>query len=217
MITPVTRRPHIAIVCGSLCAASLVACSRSSPARDTGTHDTTAQSTGAPSASARDSIPPGIVRIDPRDTAAYSSAGPQAVAAVAKCKPPACRPDIFRGPGNGELTVGLDSGRADEQQWHTPAETPPPGGSAYQDSSWRAILTKWERQKPQRLLLVDTVPRTYAYVRDHVSMASVWGLQILPPDKAEALSSNPAAANGAYLIITKGHVPHTTPRLNARP
>ncbi|MGH7621737.1 MAG: hypothetical protein ACREMU_05305 [Gemmatimonadaceae bacterium] len=93
----------------------------------------------------------------------------------------------------------------------------PPGGIARQDSLWRATLAKWEREKPQRLLLVDTVPRTYAYARDHVSMSSVWGMQILTPDRAQALSSNPAAANGAYLIITKGHVPHTTPNLNARP
>ena len=217
MITPVNRRPHNAIVCVCLGLASLVACGRSSPARDAVTHDSTAHSTSAPVASTRDSTSSGVVRIDPHDTAAYASAGPEALAAVAKCKPPACRPDIFRGPHNGELTVGLDSGHGGEYQWHTPAETPPPGGSAYQDSSWHALLTKWERDKPQRLLLIDTVPRTYAYARDHVSMASVWGLQILPPDKAEALSSDPAAANGAYLIITKGHVPHTTPALNARP
>ena len=96
-------------------------------------------------------------------------------------------------------------------------KTPPPGGDARQDSLWRATLAKWEREKPRRLLLIDTVPRTYAYARDHISMASIWGLQILTPDRAKALSSDPAAANGAYLIITKGHVPHTTPRLNVRP
>lgn len=93
----------------------------------------------------------------------------------------------------------------------------PPGGDARQDSLWRATLAKWEREKPQRLLLVDTVPRTYDYARDHIRMSSIWGLQILTPDRAKALSSNPAAANGAYLIITKGHVPHTAPNLNARP
>lgn len=93
----------------------------------------------------------------------------------------------------------------------------PPGGNARQDSLWRATLTKWEQEKPQKLLLIDTVPRTYTYARDHISMSAIWGLQILTPDRAKALSSDPAAANGAYLIITKGHVPHTTPNLNARP
>jgi len=103
------------------------------------------------------------------------------------------------------------------QQETVTVKTPPPGGDARQDSLWRATLSKWEREKPRRLLLIDTVPRTYAYARDHISMASIWGLQILTPDRAKALSSDPAAANGAYLIITKGHVPHTTPRLNVRP
>jgi hypothetical protein len=117
-----------------------------------------------------------IIRIDPRDTAAYADAGPAAIAAVARCQPPNCRPDIFRGPGRGELTVGLDSANrpaGQEYQWHSLPDTLSPAGQATQDSAWRAMLARWEEAKPQRLVLVDGVPRSFAYVRAQVTIASV--------------------------------------------
>lgn len=153
----------------------------------------------------------GITIIDARDTAAYAEAGPAAIAAVARCHPPACRPDIFRGPGTGELTVGLDSsdGSAsrDERQWHLMPDLPPYGGQAFQDSGWAAMLTRWEAAKPRRLLLIDGVPRTYAYARGHVGLSSVWGIQEVSATEAKTLSSDPDAANGAIAITTKAHAP----------
>lgn len=163
------------------------------------------------SASPRRARPIGadITVIDPRDTAAYAEAGPAAVAAVARCQPPGCRPDIHRGPGAGELTVGLDSGTlGSEFQWRIVPETLW-GGQALQDSAWNAMLTRWEGAKPQRLLLVDGVPRTYAYARDHVSQSSVWSIQQLSAKQAAAISSAPAAANGAIAITTKAHAPRS--------
>jgi hypothetical protein len=148
-----------------------------------------------------------ITLIDARDTAAYAEAGPEAVAAVARCRAPRCRPDIFRGPAPGELTVGLDSGKAgSEYQWNTVPDTAP-GGQVYQDSAWAGTLEQWATAKHPRLLLIDGVPRTYAYVRDHVRLSSVWGLKELSAAQAAALSSDPAAANGAIAITTKAHAP----------
>lgn len=148
-----------------------------------------------------------ITIIDPKDTAAYSEVGPAAVAAVARCQPPGCRPDIHRGPGAGELTVGLDSGKlGSEFQWHIVPETIR-GGQPLQDSIWAATLTRWEAAKPQRLLLIDGVPRTYAFARDHVSQSSIWGIKVLSADQAVALSSDSAAANGAIAITTRAHAP----------
>ncbi len=154
------------------------------------------------------SATPGMMRIDASDTAAYASAGPDAVAAVARCRPPACRPDIFSGPGPGELTVGLDSGRPSEFQWHHEADAPAPGGQAFQDSSWLAMIARWDSSVPRRLLLIDGTPRTYAYARAHVSLSSVWRVQEVPAKDAKALSTDPAAANGAIVIVTKAHAPH---------
>lgn len=156
-----------------------------------------------------------IVLVDPRDTAAYAEAGPEAIAAVARCQLPACRPDIHRGPAPGELTVGLDSTpgrpRADtsysEYQWHVVPHSLPPGGEAHQDSAWAATLTGWETARPRRLLLVDGTPRTFAYARDHVSLSSVSGIQEVSAKEARALSSEPDAANGAIVITTKAHAP----------
>jgi hypothetical protein len=61
-----------------------------------------------------------IKRVDPADTAAFSILGPDALAAVARCNPPACTPRIFSGPGRGEITVGLDSAASpgSQRQWH---------------------------------------------------------------------------------------------------
>lgn len=157
--------------------------------------------------------PKSITVIDPKDTAAYSEMGREAMEAVARCRPPACRPDIFRGPGPGELTVGLDSSRGRPQlelhefQWHKLPDTPPPGGQAFQDSAWAAVLTKLEREKPRRLLLVDGVPRSFAYARAHVSQSSVWGIQEVSAKEAKSLSKDPSAANGAIVITTKAHAP----------
>ena len=158
--------------------------------------------------------PKSITIINPKDTAAYSEIGREAMDAVARCHLPACRPDIFRGPGRGELTVGLDSSRGrpeleiHEFQWHIlPDTTPPPGGQAYQDSAWAAILTKMEHEKPQRLLLIDGVPRSFAYARAHVSQSSIWGINEVSAKEAKTLSKDPAAANGAIVITTKAHAP----------
>jgi hypothetical protein len=151
------------------------------------------------------SAAPGVTHIDATDTAAYADAGLDAVAAVANCRAPKCRPDIFSGPGPGELTVGLDSGTADEFQWHLAPDASPPGGQAFQDSSWHAMLAHWESSKPAPLLLVDGVPRTYAYAREHVSLASVSGMRQVSPAEAKTLSSDTAAAHGAIVIATKGH------------
>jgi hypothetical protein len=73
--------------------------------------------------------PRSITIIDPKDTAAYAEAGPAALAAMARCHQPACRPDIFRGPGAGELTVGLDSAATpgSEYQWHIMPDSSPGG------------------------------------------------------------------------------------------
>jgi hypothetical protein len=151
----------------------------------------------------------GITIIDPRDTGAYAEVGPEAIAAVARCRPPACRPDIFRGPGAGELTVGLDSsgggGPRDDYQWHVMPNAPPPGGQAFQDSGWTAMLTNWEAAKPRRLLLIDGVSRTFAYAREHLPLSGVWGIQELSPSEARTLSSDPAAVNGALAITTKAY------------
>jgi hypothetical protein len=148
----------------------------------------------------------GITLIDAKDTAAYEEAGAEAVAAVARCAPPACRPDIFRGPRPGELTVGLDSGQGtSEYQWHLLPDSQPPGGQAFQDSSWAAMVTQWEAARPQRLMLVDGVARTYGYVREHVPMSAVFSIKQVSPKEARALSSNAAAANGAFVITTKSH------------
>jgi hypothetical protein len=154
-----------------------------------------------------------ITRINAEDTAAYAEAGPEAIAAIARCRAPACRPDIFRGPGAGELTVGLDSARGHprpEHQWHLMPDSVVPGGQAFQDSSWTAMLTKWEAATPQRLLLIDGTPRSFAYARAHVSLSSVWGIQELSAKEAKALSSEPAAANGAVAIATKAKVRGST-------
>jgi hypothetical protein len=35
------------------------------------------------------------------------------------------------------------------------------------------MLARWEEAKPQRLVLVDGVPRSFAYVRAQVTIASV--------------------------------------------
>jgi hypothetical protein len=144
------------------------------------------------------------------DTAAYAEAGLEAIAAVARCRPPGCRPDIFRGPGPGELTVGLDSASSrprTEYQWHILAKALPPGGQAFQDSTWAAMLAQWEAVRPRRLLLIDGIPRTFAFAREHVSLSSVWGMQELSAKEAKARSSDPAAANGAVAITTKAHAP----------
>ncbi len=152
--------------------------------------------------------------IDPKDTAAYSMIGREAMAAVARCHAPACRPDIFRGPLPGELTVGLDSSRGriqaeyHEFQWHLLPDTePPPGGQAYQDSAWAAMLTMLEKEKPRRLLLIDGVPRSYAYARARVTQSSVWGISEVSAKEAKKLSTDPAAANGAVVITTKANAP----------
>ncbi|HEY4129655.1 MAG TPA: hypothetical protein VGM50_03515 [Gemmatimonadaceae bacterium] len=148
----------------------------------------------------------GITRIDAKDTAAYAEAGPEAIDAVARCRPPGCRPDIFRGPGPGELTIGLDSGPGQSQpeyQWHLAPDTVSPRGQAFQDSSWSTMLTKWEAATPQRLLIIDGTPRSFAYARAHVSLASISGIQELSAKEATAVSSEPAAANGAVVITTK--------------
>lgn len=149
----------------------------------------------------------GITVIDAADTAAYSAAGPEAVAAVANCRAPKCRPDIFRGPGSDELTVGLDSGRGAEFQWHAMPTSPPPAGQGFQDSSWNAMLAHWESSTPAPLLIIDGVPRTYAYAREHVSLSSVWGMQQLSPAEAKKLSSDSGAAHDAIVITTKAHAP----------
>ena len=159
-----------------------------------------------PRGTAQSTVMRGVTPIDPSDTAAYAAAGREAIAAVARCKPPRCRPDIFRGPAAGEITVGLDSGKASEFQWSIVPE-PIPGGQAFQDSVWISMLNRWSAAKPQRLLLVDGVPRTYVYARDHVPQASVWGMQELSATQARAVSSDPAAANGAIAITTKAHAP----------
>jgi hypothetical protein len=169
---------------------------------------TACQSSSKPAARATSTRtpPPGIRLIEVADTAAYSEAGPQALAAVASCRAPKCRPDIFAGPAQGELTVGLDSGSNNEFQWHLVAEAPP-GGQALQDSSWRAMLTHWESSKPSPMLLVDGVPRTYAYAREHVSMSSVWGMRQVSAAEAKTLSSDSNAVRGAIVITTKAQSP----------
>jgi hypothetical protein len=69
------------------------------------------------------------------------------------------------------------------------------------------MLTRWEASSPRQLLLIDGVPRTFAYAREHVSLSSVWGIQNASAKEAKALSSDPAGANGAIVIITKAHAP----------
>jgi hypothetical protein len=65
------------------------------------------------------------------------------------------------------------------------------------------MLTKWEAATPQRLLIIDGTPRSFAYARAHVSLASISGIQELSAKEATAVSSEPAAANGAVVITTK--------------
>ncbi|HVX41961.1 MAG TPA: hypothetical protein VHB25_20535, partial [Gemmatimonadaceae bacterium] len=187
------RRSRLVLLTGVPLLALALACDRSS--------------SSARRVSARSTEHGDITPIDPKDTAAYAEAGPEAIAAVARCHPPACRPDIFRGPQPGELTVGLDSGAgkaSGEFQWHVVTESPP-GGQTFQDSAWTAMLTRWEGERPRRLLLVDSIPRTFAYVREHVPFSSVSGMQELSASQARGLSTDPAAAHGAILITTKSH------------
>ena len=101
----------------------------------------------------------------------------------------------------------MDSGKlGSEYQWHIVPESVP-GAQAVQDSGWVAMLARWEAAKPQRLLLIDNVPRTYAYARDSVSISSIWGIRDLSATQAATLSSDPAGANGAIAITTKAHAP----------
>jgi hypothetical protein len=149
------------------------------------------------------------VRIDPSDTAAYSSFGQAVVAAVARCKPPACHPYISSGPGRGELLVALDSAAkpGEQMQWHRMPDEPPPGGQAFQDSAWTAYLSQWDTASKPPIVLVDGVHRTFAWARANVRQPQVWGFQQVPPAEARKLSHDPGAANGALVITTKEHAP----------
>lgn len=149
------------------------------------------------------------VRIDPGDTAAYSSLGREVVAAVAHCKLPACRPYISSGPGRGELLVALDSTAkpGEQMQWHRMPEEPPPGGQAFQDSAWTAYLSQWDTASKPPIVLVDGVRRTFAWARANVGQPQVWGYHQVSPTEAMKLSQDPGAANGALVITTKAHAP----------
>ncbi len=153
------------------------------------------------------------------DTAAYSIFGADAVAAVAHCQAPACRAIVFRGPGRGALTVQLDSaGKSSPKEWMIQAdETEPPGGQTVQ-GSWIAFLSQWDTSSSPPLLLVDGVRRTFADARATVSEQSVSGFRRITAAEAMKLSSDPAAANGAVVITTKGHTPPPLPEMRgARP
>ncbi len=148
-----------------------------------------------------------LTPVDPRDTAAYAAAGPEALAAVASCRPPACLPAIFRGPGPGELSVSVDSANGHATAWRVEVAFQSSNEQAVQDSVWHATLDRWAAEKPRRLLLVDGAPRSFAYVRDHVPLSAVWGMREVPAAAAESLSADPAAHNGAIVITTRAHAP----------
>jgi hypothetical protein len=150
-----------------------------------------------------------ITIIDPKDTAAYSVLGPDAVAAVARCKPPECQPHIISGPGRGELLVALDSASkpGEQMQWHQMPQDPPPGGQAFQDSSWIAFLSQWDTVSRPPIVLVDGVHRSFAWARANVSQPQIWGFQQVSPAEAMKLSHDPGAVNGAVVITTKAHAP----------
>src|SRR6185437_6801636 len=147
--------------------------------------------------------------IDPRDTASYSYLGSEAVAAVAHCKLPACRPYIASGPGRGELLVALDSTAkpGEQMQWHKLPDEPPPGGQAFQDSAWIAYLSRWDTVSRPPIVVVDGVQRTFAWARANVSQPQIWGFKQVSPAEAKKLSRDPGAANGAVVITTKAHAP----------
>jgi hypothetical protein len=147
--------------------------------------------------------------IDPKDTAAYAILGPDAVAAVAHCLPPACRPYIASGPGRGELLVALDSAAkpGEQMQWHQLPEEAPPGGQAFQDSAWTAYLSQWDTVAQPPIVLVDGVSRTFAWARANVTQPQVWGFHQVSGAEAMKLSHEPGAANGAIVITTKAHAP----------
>ncbi len=178
-----------------LVALSIAACTGSTPS--------TKKESAPPQQSQRE------VRIDPSDTAAYSSFGREVVAAVALCKPPACRPHISSGPGRGELLVALDSAAkpGEQMQWHRMPDEPPPGGQAFQDSAWIAYLSKWDTVSKPPIVLVDGVHRTFAWARANVRQPQIWGFKEVSPVEAMKLSHDPGAANGALVITTKEHAP----------
>lgn len=81
----------------------------------------------------------------------------------------------------------------------------PPAGEAAQQSGWVAMVARWEASTPTRLVLVDGVPRSFSYVRTQVPLESVWDLREVSPKETRALSTDSAAANGAFVITTRAH------------
>jgi hypothetical protein len=154
-----------------------------------------------------------VVQIAPEDTAAYSTLGADAVLAVARCHPPACRPVIWRGPGKGELTVALDSAASpgNQMQWRSPPEEPPPGGQAFQDSAWTAYLTQQEAAPKPRVVWVDGVRRSFAWAKANTTQRNVWGYQSISAAEAKNRLHDDNAPNGALVITTNAHAPPPPP------
>ncbi len=151
-------------------------------------------------------LPPrGVTMIALSDTAAYSAFSSDVQDAIARCKPPACTPIIWRGPKPGEIWAELDSAGAKAKTEFQ--ATLPPGGQAYQDSAWTAFLSQWDTASKPPLLLVDSVVTSFAEAKATVSQRAVWGFRMVPAAEAEKLSSDPRAANGALVITTWKHAP----------
>ncbi|MGH7669806.1 MAG: hypothetical protein ACRENQ_09975 [Gemmatimonadaceae bacterium] len=153
-------------------------------------------------------LPSGMAVIDPADTAAYSYVSPERKGAVAPCGPPACKAIIVSGAAAGELTIQLDSANGHHAYWEALPDPPlAPDQRRIDSVAWNSTLTKWESSPRPQLLLVDSVPRSYNYVRQHVRLEDVWGMQEVSAAAARRLSKDPAAASGAVVITTRAHAP----------
>ena len=153
-------------------------------------------------------LPSGLTLIDPADTAAYAGALAESKAAVAACRWPTCKATIVSGPAIGEYTFQLDSANGRNAHWEEIPDPPEAPDQRRIDSVfWDSTLTKWEKSRRPPLLLVDSVPRSYAYVRQHIRMEDVWGMNEVTAAEAVRLSKDPGAARGAVVITTKAHAP----------
>ena len=144
--------------------------------------------------------------IAPDDTASYSILGADAVTAIARCHPPACRPWIRGGPGPGELSAGLDSGNATSAQkyWYAAADDAPRPSADWKSrdpAGWALTQETWDTLSHKPLLLVDGIPRTLKYM--FALGDAVQDIKRLSPAEAMKLSHDPAAANGAIVVTTK--------------
>ena len=143
-----------------------------------------------------------IARVSPADTAAYLTLGPAAVAEIARCRPPACRPYILRGPAAGELSAGLDSASAPstEPMWHASPNAP------VQDLSHSPLTqSDWDMLSRKPLVLVDGVRTEFATMLALGQASRIAGYRTLSPAEAMKISHDPAAANGAIVATTTAH------------